>query len=90
MPRSLSFVLWLYFTVGFWIPTAQAQQSSKEHVKALGSIGMTVSDVDRAADFYSKALAFEKVSDVELAGSEYERLTGVFGLRIRVVHMKLG
>ncbi len=90
VPRSLSFVLWLFFTVGFWIPTAQAQQSSKEHVKALGSIGMTVSDVDRAADFYSKALAFEKVSDVELAGSEYERLTGVFGLRIRVVHMKLG
>ena len=89
-PGSLPFVLWFLFVVGFWIPTALAQQSSKEHVQALGSIGMTVSDMDRALDFYSKALSFEKVSDVELAGSEYEQLTGVFGLRIRVVQMKLG
>jgi catechol 2,3-dioxygenase-like lactoylglutathione lyase family enzyme len=51
---------------------------------------MTVSDMDRSVDFFSKVLSFEKISDVEVAGSEYERLQGVFGLRMRVVRMKLG
>src|SRR5262249_23636106 len=47
-------------------------------------------DMDRSVEFYSKVLSFEKVSDIELAGPENERLTGVFGLRMRVVRMKLG
>lgn len=51
---------------------------------------MTVSDVDRATDFYSRVLQFQKVSDVEVAGEPYERLEGVFGLRMRVVRMRLG
>jgi len=51
---------------------------------------MTVSDMDRSVEFFSKVLSFEKVSDVEVAGSEYERLQGVFGARLRVVRMKLG
>ncbi|HZE70875.1 MAG TPA: VOC family protein [Pyrinomonadaceae bacterium] len=51
---------------------------------------MTVSDVDRSVEFYSKVLSFEKVSDIEVAGEDYERLQGVFGLRMRVVSMKLG
>src|SRR5215469_15811752 len=38
------------------------------------SIGMTVSDVDRAVEFYS-ALTFQKVSDVEVLGDEYLDLT---------------
>src|SRR5687767_12791518 len=51
---------------------------------------MTVSDADRAIAFYSSVLSFEKVSDVEIAGSAYERLVGVFGARVRVVRMRLG
>jgi catechol 2,3-dioxygenase-like lactoylglutathione lyase family enzyme len=35
-------------------------------------------------------LSFEKVSDVEVTGEDYERLQGVFGLRMRVVRMRLG
>jgi len=53
------------------------------------SVGMTVSDMDRAVEFYS-ALAFQKVSDVEVLGDEYEHLEGVFGARIRIVRMQLG
>src|SRR5690242_17098097 len=53
-------------------------------VASVDSVGMTVSDADRAVEFFSKVLSFEKVSDVEVAGSEYEHLQGVFGLRIRV------
>jgi catechol 2,3-dioxygenase-like lactoylglutathione lyase family enzyme len=54
------------------------------------AIGITVSDMDRSVEFFSKVLSFEKVSDVEVAGGEYEQLQGVFGARIRVVRMKLG
>jgi catechol 2,3-dioxygenase-like lactoylglutathione lyase family enzyme len=58
--------------------------------QAVDTIGMTVSDVDRSVEFYSKVLSFEKVSEVEVAGPTFERLQGVFGLRLHVVRMKLG
>jgi catechol 2,3-dioxygenase-like lactoylglutathione lyase family enzyme len=51
---------------------------------------MTVSNMERSIAFFSNVLTFEKVSDNEVAGSEYERLNGVFGLRMRVVRMRLG
>jgi catechol 2,3-dioxygenase-like lactoylglutathione lyase family enzyme len=51
---------------------------------------MTVADMDRSMAFYANVLSFEKVSDVEVTGQEYERLQGVFGLRMRVVRMRLG
>ena len=53
------------------------------------SVGMTVSDMDRAVAFYS-ALTFQKVSDVEVLGDEFEHLEGVFGARMRIVRMQLG
>ena len=59
-------------------------------IRAVGPIGMTVADVERSMAFYSEVLGFEKVSDVEVWGGDYERLQGVFGLRMRVVRMRLG
>jgi catechol 2,3-dioxygenase-like lactoylglutathione lyase family enzyme len=59
-------------------------------VRGVESVGMTVADVDRSIDFYSRVLFFQKTSDVELQGSDYEHLEGVFGLRMRVVSMRLG
>src|SRR5438046_10036830 len=56
---------------------------------AVESIGMTVSDMDRSVEFYS-ALTFQKVSDVEVLGEEFEHLQGVFGARMRIVRMQLG
>ena len=50
---------------------------------------MTVSDMDRSVAFYS-ALAFQKVSDIEVLGEQYEHLEGVFGARMRIVRMQLG
>ncbi len=78
-------VLWLVLAV----PQVLAQQHPAL-VSGVDAIGITVSDVDRAVDFYSKVLTFEKVSDKEVAGDNYEHLEGVFGLRMRVVRMKLG
>lgn len=69
---------------------AQQQTARVPAIAVIRSVGMTVSDMDRAVRFYSGALAFEKVSDVEVTGREYEQLFGVFGLRIRVVAMQLG
>ena len=59
-------------------------------VRAVGAIGMTVSDAERSAEFYARVLGFEKVFDTEVTGEDYERLQGVFGLRLRVVRMRLG
>ena len=67
-----------------------AQQPAQPLASAVDTVNMTVSDVDRATDFYSRVLQFKKVSDVEVAGEPYERLQGVFGLRMRIVRMRLG
>jgi catechol 2,3-dioxygenase-like lactoylglutathione lyase family enzyme len=69
---------------------APAVAPTRVAVAAVGPIGMTVSDMDRAIDFYSTVLSFQKVSDVEIAGDAYEQLVGVFGARARVVRMRLG
>jgi catechol 2,3-dioxygenase-like lactoylglutathione lyase family enzyme len=67
---------------------AQANQAAT--VQAVGPIGVTVSDMDRAVGFYTRVLSFEKVSEIEVTGSEYEHLQGLFGVRMRVVGLRLG
>jgi catechol 2,3-dioxygenase-like lactoylglutathione lyase family enzyme len=59
-------------------------------VNGVDSIGLTVSDLDRSIEFYSTVLHFEKVSETEVDGESYERLEGVFGLRMRIARMRLG
>ena len=78
-------LLILHFTFLLFTSTALAQL-----VKSVDAVGMTVSDMDRSVDFFSKVLSFEKGSDVEVVGSEYERLQGLFGVRMRIVRMRLG
>jgi catechol 2,3-dioxygenase-like lactoylglutathione lyase family enzyme len=63
--------------------------STARGATSVESIGMTVSDMDRAVEFYS-ALTFQKISDVEVLGDEFEHLEGVFGARMRIVRMQLG
>jgi catechol 2,3-dioxygenase-like lactoylglutathione lyase family enzyme len=59
-------------------------------VTSVDSIGLTVSDLDRSVEFYSRVLSFEEVSETEVHGSDYEHLEGVFGLRMRTARMRLG
>ena len=73
--------------IGADVSALDGQQPLLDRVDA---VNMTVADIDRAVDFYSKVLTFEKVSDTEVAGETYEHLQGVFGLRMRVVRMRLG
>jgi catechol 2,3-dioxygenase-like lactoylglutathione lyase family enzyme len=70
--------------------TVAQTQIAQNAVVAVESVGMTVSDMDRAVDFYSTVLSFKKVSDVEVLGAEYEQLQGLFGVRLRVVKLQLG
>ena len=83
--------LTLTLLVSVWLlaPAAGAQ-GAPATVVGVESVGMTVSDMDRALDFYTGVLSFEKVSDVEVVGEAYEQLQGVFGLRMRVVRLRLG
>lgn len=65
-------------------------QPVQNAVVAVESVGMTVSDMDQAVEFYSQVLSFRKVSDVEVLGTEYEQLQGLFGVRLRIVKLQLG
>jgi catechol 2,3-dioxygenase-like lactoylglutathione lyase family enzyme len=67
-----------------------ARAANRPLVSAVDSIDITVSDIDRALNFYSGVLTFAKVSDTEVTGETYEKLEGVFGVRMRVVRMQLG
>ena len=61
-----------------------------QSVSNVESVGFTVSDMDKAVDFYTRVLPFAKVSDTEVWGTDLENLSGVFGARARVVRLKLG
>src|SRR5689334_7876421 len=70
--------------------TSGARAETAPPVRAVLRLGLTVDDMDRSIDFYTSVLDFTKTSDRELTGDDYERLFGVFGLRIRVVDLQLG
>jgi catechol 2,3-dioxygenase-like lactoylglutathione lyase family enzyme len=82
--RPLSLIKFLLALAAFLTPI---HGHAVSHIE---SVGFTVSDMERAIDFYSRVLPFEKTSDVEIAGSEFENLSGVFGARVRIVQLKLG
>jgi catechol 2,3-dioxygenase-like lactoylglutathione lyase family enzyme len=46
--------------------------------------------MDRAVDFYTNVLGFEKLELHEVSGEQYERLYGVFGMRLAVATLRLG
>ncbi len=87
---------WLLLTLGLFLLPARAQTFAtagafeRAAVSRVESVGMTVSDMDAAVEFYTRVLTFEKVSDVEVWGEEYERLQGLFGVRMRVARLRLG
>jgi len=58
--------------------------------QSIASVGFTVSDMDNSVAFYRDVLMFRLVSDIEVDGPEYDQLYGCFGVRARVVRMRLG
>lgn len=80
MKKVLSSLLLIFF-LGFRV-TAQ--------VNRVESAGLTVKEMDRSVQFYTKVLGFKKLSDKEYSGSEVEKLEGLFGIHTRVVKLQLG
>jgi catechol 2,3-dioxygenase-like lactoylglutathione lyase family enzyme len=81
------------------LPTVHGPQSALPVINSKGtvarvsgvlSVAMTVSDMDRAVEFYTRVLSFKVLSDTEIAGASIEHLQGLFGIRVRVVRLKLG
>jgi len=70
--------------------TPPASVTAGLRIRSIGPVLITVSDMDRSIDFYSRVLTFTKVSDIELAGDQVEHLFGLFGTRVRLVRMTLG
>jgi catechol 2,3-dioxygenase-like lactoylglutathione lyase family enzyme len=90
MRRSSHTILGRMLPVLFVLTSLWGAAAAEPLVTAVDSVGFTVADVDRSVRFFTEVLDFEKISDIEVHGAEYERLQGVFGLRMRVVRMRLG
>ena len=58
--------------------------------RAVTSVAVPVSDMQRSLSFYHDVLGFETMGDREVAGDAYEHLYGVFGARVRIVTLQLG
>ena len=80
---SAGFFLVLAFTMP--VPAQPAPA-----VQGVAAVATTVRDMDRSVEFYTHVLEFRRISDVEVSGGEYEHLTGVFGVRVRLVTLALG
>jgi hypothetical protein len=82
------------FAVACLVAVAIASQDAAERtalpVVTVDTIGFTVSNMERALDFYTRVLPLAPVSDVEVSGRPFELLSGVFGARARVVTLALG
>jgi len=75
-----------WFVVGFVVALAHTAAARS----VVDSVAIPVHDMDRAVRFYTDVLAFQKVDDRELVGSDYEHFYGVFGARVRIVRLVLG
>jgi catechol 2,3-dioxygenase-like lactoylglutathione lyase family enzyme len=74
--------------LGAWTRPARADDAPA--ARGVGCIGLTVSDADRASEFYARVLDFRRELGTEVAGESWERLQGVFGLSARTVRVRLG
>jgi catechol 2,3-dioxygenase-like lactoylglutathione lyase family enzyme len=81
----LRFVAWFCLLL-----LACAARADAQVVRGIDSIGMTVSDMNRSLEFYTKVLQFERVSGRDESGDGYEHVYGVFGARVHVERLRLG
>ena len=87
------FVILMAFVGLTVVPTAGQSGTppvSQPAVQAVSAVGITVSDLDQAVEFFTKVLCFEKKAASEEAGDAIEHLSGVFGARTLSAHLTLG
>ncbi|HXW10107.1 MAG TPA: VOC family protein [Steroidobacteraceae bacterium] len=94
--RSALYRIWLTALLAFAAlsttvgHTASPTEASAAPVRSVDSVGITVSDMERSLEFYTRVLSFEHVGGREVAGDAYDRLYGVSGLRLRIERLRLG
>lgn len=71
-------------------PASAGEVTSRLSARAVGPIGISVRDLDASVRFYSEVLGFTKEAETEVAGETAERLSGVFGVRVRSARLRLG
>ena len=71
-------------------PLLSALLAAQTRALQVGSVVMTVADMDCSVEFYTRVLTFEKQSDVVRSGVEIDALYGVPNARVRAVDLKLG
>jgi catechol 2,3-dioxygenase-like lactoylglutathione lyase family enzyme len=69
---------------------AQSSTSGRGRALQIGPVVMTVGDMDRSVEFYTRVLTFENESDVERSGPAVDALYGVPNAQVRAVDLKLG
>jgi catechol 2,3-dioxygenase-like lactoylglutathione lyase family enzyme len=79
-----------WLIIGLLSLLAMISSARGQAVTRVESVGFTVSDMDRAIDFYTRILPFQKFSDKDVTGGEFEHLSGVFGAHARIVDLRLG
>jgi catechol 2,3-dioxygenase-like lactoylglutathione lyase family enzyme len=84
MRERLHLLAWLVLLAAICL-RAEAQA-----VGRVDSVGITVSDMDESLAFYTGVLGFERDDGREVTGEPWERLFGVFGLRLRIERLRLG
>jgi catechol 2,3-dioxygenase-like lactoylglutathione lyase family enzyme len=64
--------------------------SAQGGVREVGSVGLTVGNLDRELFFYTNTLPFELIGISEAQGADQARLLGVQEVRLRTAELKLG
>jgi catechol 2,3-dioxygenase-like lactoylglutathione lyase family enzyme len=72
------------------IARAEGPEGDAPLVAGVGSITMTVSDLDRSIAFYTQVLGFELQGTEERQGDTWSRLLGVEHARTRLAMLRLG
>src|SRR5688572_9689483 len=78
--RSIAFFLFILINL----------QTNGQTISRVDAVGITVSDLEEAIDFYTHVLPFKKISETEVYGTEYEELKGLFGIRYKKARLRLG
>ena len=73
-----------------FVAALPALPGAQTHVLQVGPVVMTVADMDRSLEFYTRVLTFQKQSEVERSGRQIDGLYGVLNARVRVVDLRLG
>ncbi len=67
-----------------------ASLSSQGAVREVGAIGLTVGNLDRELEFFTKVLPFEKWSESKSTPRAADELLGLSGTQLRSAELKLG